>query len=103
MSRFVPVKYCWHCDKGMGLARSDKRFCSNRCRVAWDRFQAKLAKSSVVAPTHEALAAAKITMSWKVFSRELTVLEAIEQGLIRIELQPLTLMQAFENEAQDEN
>ena len=103
MSSFKPVLYCWHCDKGMGLSRSDKKFCSNRCRVAWDRYQTKLAKSSVVAPTHEALANAKITMSWKVFTRELTVLEAIEKGLIRIELQPFTLMQAFENEAHNED
>ena len=88
MSSFKPIKYCWHCDKGMGLARSDKRFCTDRCRVAWDRFQAKLARSNVVAPSHEALAAAKITMSWKVFSRELTVLDTLEKGLIRMELQP---------------
>ncbi len=80
---------CNYCDKFQSnhSGRRDRQYCSDNCRKAAQRFRRKLAKLGVVAMNKAQLANAAVTMDTAVFRRDTSVLEAIAQGLIRIEVE----------------
>jgi hypothetical protein len=77
---------CNYCDKYQSphSGRSDRQYCSDTCRKAAQRFRRKLARMGIEPLNQAELDRATVTMDTAVFRRDLTVLDAISQGLIRI-------------------
>ncbi len=68
--------------------RRGAKFCSGTCRTAAARFRAKLKKADITPPDPAELRRAHVVVSPIIFQRDMNVIDAIRDGLIRIEYQP---------------
>ena len=82
------MNHCHYCDKYLSpkSGRSDRQYCSDTCRKAAQRFRRKLARLGVKPMSQAELSQAAITLDTAVFRRDMSVAEAIAQGLIKIEV-----------------
>lgn len=68
--------------------RRGAKFCSGTCRTAAARFRAKLKKAGIDPPNVDQLRRANVVVSPHVFAQDMSVIDALQRGLIRIEYQP---------------
>ena len=67
--------------------RRGAKFCSGTCRTAAARFRTKLKKAAITPPDPDKLRRAHVAISPVVFQRDMSVIDALRDGHIRIEYQ----------------
>ena len=79
---------CEYCGRLYTQSRNNQLYCQPSCRVQANRFKKKMIEADVKVPNPDELKRAKAFVTMEVFKRNMTVLEALEKGHIRIEYQP---------------